>query len=145
MGRIHFKCCIPPCKSKYSEDCGIHFFKLPLDSMKKQSWIEILTQKFPEINIKNNSRICQLHFTDVNFTNTCKNKLSNFAYPDTIVSECSQDSPKQLLQEETTEVTLLPSTSQGIQPLSPQNTYNVEPHTPPPNPESEYLVILMKQ
>lgn len=68
-----------------------------------------LKRKFPVINVKNKSRICQLHFTEVH---SLKNKISKFAYRGHILSEYTQGGSS--LQEDTTAITALPKTSQRI-------------------------------
>lgn len=139
MGKTRFNCCIPLCESKYTGDRGVHFFKFPLDSARKQKWIEILSKQFPNINIRGNSRICQQHFTSKHFTSTLKVKISKFAYPDKITVECVEEN--QIIQHEATELVSLPSTSQEVRPITPQNSIkNVEDLTLGTNPRSKYFL-----
>lgn len=144
MGKTSFTCFIPLCGSKYTEEGGaVHFFKFPLDPVRKQSWIEILTKTFPNINITRNSRICQQHFTNSNFTSTLKCKLSKFACPDKMSVECAEENLQQIIQHEVIEIVPSPSTSQENQPKTLQNPIlSIEPLTPQPHPRCKHFYCI---
>lgn len=120
MGKTHFKCSIPVCESEYPNKENIRFFKFPLNALNKRKWIEILTKTFPAIEVGGNSRLCQLHFSDQQFSSTLKSRLRKFAYPDQMVIEVPLESLSTL--GDRSSFSPLPSTSQAICPSTPPKT-----------------------
>lgn len=80
--------------------------------------IEALLRKFPNIHVKSNGKLYQLHFTKKNLTSILR--LSVFACPDRIAVDRDTKSPQEAVQEES-----LSSTSHADSPLT-EKTSNID-------------------